>query len=129
MANVEHVAQLQQGAAIWNEWRRSFPSVIPNLKGANLSDAYLRKADLSHADLSEADLSHAVLSEANLFQAILSAAKLDRALFPAANLQGANLSDANLVGANFPLGKARWGKSSARRARHGEFHRSGSWHR
>jgi uncharacterized protein YjbI with pentapeptide repeats len=101
VANDEHLALLRQGTVIWNEWRRSFPLVTPDLKGANLSDADLRRADLSYADLSGANLSHAILSEAHLFQAILSAARLDRALLPKANLQGANLSDANLVGANF----------------------------
>ena len=116
MANVEHVAQLQQGAAIWNEWRRSFPSVIPNLKGANLSGAYLRKADLSHADLSEADLSHVVLSEANLFQAILRAARLDRALLPKANLQGALRTAASDGG----KATARWALTLDGRQQHYE---------
>jgi hypothetical protein len=31
MANVEHLALLQQGVAIWNDWRTTNPGSLPDL--------------------------------------------------------------------------------------------------
>jgi hypothetical protein len=76
MANEEHVKIIQKGVGVWNEWRKKYPTIRPDLS----------RADLSGSDLNEANLSFAVLSEANLSFAILN---------------GANLSGANLSGANF----------------------------
>ena len=100
MANEDHVAQLEQGVAVWNMWRDKNESVVPNLSGAKLERANLYGANLSVADLSDADLSGANLVGANLSVADLSRAELDSANLSRADLTGANLSGANLVGAN-----------------------------
>ena len=66
-----------------------------DLRGANLSEAYLRGADLCGASLSGADLRGANLSEAYLRGADLCGASLSEAY-----LRGANLSEADLRGAD-----------------------------
>ena len=45
MANDEHVAMLKQGVDAWNAWRRENPHIRPDLLGADLSGADLRRAD------------------------------------------------------------------------------------
>jgi uncharacterized protein YjbI with pentapeptide repeats len=67
-----------------------------DLRGANLSAAYLWKVDLRDARLSKANLSGANLSEAYLFGASLSDANLTEAGLVGADLTIANLSKANL---------------------------------
>ena len=67
-----------------------------DLRGANLSGAYLYQADLREANLSGAYLYQANLSGANLREANLSGAYLYQADLSGANLRGANLSGANL---------------------------------
>jgi hypothetical protein len=64
-----------------------------NLRGADLSGAYLRDADLSGADLSDADLSDADLSGADLSDADLSGADLSDANLSKANLSRTILED------------------------------------
>jgi uncharacterized protein YjbI with pentapeptide repeats len=96
MANVEHLALLQQGTVIWNDWRKRNPVSLPDLRGADLSDADLSGALLSEAFLSSADLSKANLSKANLSRANLSLSLLFEAFLSCANLWAANLSGANL---------------------------------
>ena len=66
-----------------------------DLRGADLSGAFLDQANLSGADLRGANLSGADLSGANLIGADLRGADLS-----GANLSDANLSDANLSGAS-----------------------------
>jgi uncharacterized protein YjbI with pentapeptide repeats len=56
MANLEHLALLQQGNAIWNDWRVRNPGSFPDLSGANLSGLALSDADLSETDLNKANL-------------------------------------------------------------------------
>ena len=65
-----------------------------DLRGANLSGAYLRGADLRGANLSGA-----YLRGANLRGAYLSGASLSGADLRGANLRGANLRGASLIGA------------------------------
>ena len=121
MANAQHLALLKQGVDVWNDWRKKEPSIIPDLRGAdlrswNLAGANLRGADLIKADLTGANLILVKLSGANLFgarleQANLSGAWLEQASFvradlgsailTGANLSGAKLNDANLFLANF----------------------------
>jgi hypothetical protein len=55
MANDEHVALLKQGMNVWNEWRLKNP-IMPDLSGANLSEANLFETILSGADLGGAIL-------------------------------------------------------------------------
>ncbi|WP_236065208.1 toll/interleukin-1 receptor domain-containing protein [Reticulibacter mediterranei] len=115
MANEEHLKIIRQGVEIWDEWRKKYSDVKPNLKGAilystnlrganlsntDLSDADLNEADLRGADLSDADLSGANLSIASLSYANLRWAKLIFAILHSTNLRGADLSNANLSNAN-----------------------------
>ena len=62
MANAEHLALLQQGTAIWNDWRKTHPNTLPDLKDPDLS-----KAKLSGAKLFEAVLNGVRLTEADLW--------------------------------------------------------------
>jgi len=58
MANPEHLANLQEGAAVWNAWRKQHPEVEPDLRDANFGGD-LRGAKLQDAMLNGADLSGA----------------------------------------------------------------------
>ena len=89
MANEEHLKRLERGVDDWNQWRTDSPGILPDLSGADLSEAYLCQADLFAANLSGADL-----SRANLFGADLSGTNLTRANFLLTNLFGAFLSGA-----------------------------------
>jgi uncharacterized protein YjbI with pentapeptide repeats len=90
MANAEHLALLQQGTEIRNEWRLSNPGSLLDLSGANLFGAYLMRADLSGADLSNSDLRGADFSEANLRGANFCGQNLSGASFSKQNLSEAN---------------------------------------
>lgn len=97
MANAEHFRIIRQGAENWNRWRKGNP-VIPDLSGANLSEANLYGAKLREANLNGADLSEANLYSANLKDADLYGANLSNANLRGASLDSADLSQANLSG-------------------------------
>ena len=88
-----------------------------NLRGLNLSGAFLESVDMSSADLRDTDWSGAEMSWAKLPHADLRGANLSRtayirtncrwAGFRGANLEGANLSGAMLIGANFSFANLR----------------------
>ncbi len=106
MANPEHVERLKQGVEAWNQWRRIYPKILPDLSGcilkdANLSEANLRSVNLSNAILRSADLSRADLQGASLIGAGLNDADLSGADLRDANLRDANLSNADLANAWF----------------------------
>ncbi len=127
MASDRHLAQLLDGAAAWNRWRREEPLVRPDLQGLsltlaqkqwgqtsggpiNFAQSMLREADLRHATLIDADLSGAMLVGADLTGARLRNANMRNAnlalvRFDGADLQGAQFSGADLSGAD--LGAAR----------------------
>lgn len=101
---------LQCGVSQWNQWRIEHPNQRPDLRGIDLSRAYLYDIDLtnsiligvnlSRACLIGADLTGADLGGANLRGAYLSAANLSEANLSYADLAEAQISDANLQGAN-----------------------------
>jgi len=95
MANEEHLIILNQGVAVWNEWRMRNTNIIPDLNVANLSETDLYIANFGEAELNEAKLMRADMSKVNL-----SGAKLIRANLTGADLSKANLSKANLFEAN-----------------------------
>ncbi len=106
MANLEHLTILEQGVKVWNEWRRQYPGIMPDLDGYNMSGAILNEinffgADLSNvelngADLTHADIRHAFINNANLNHANLSEATLATSQISETALAQANLRDADL---------------------------------
>jgi uncharacterized protein YjbI with pentapeptide repeats len=58
MANEEHVAILREEVEVWNRWLRENPSIIPNLRDANLVRVDLTKGDFILADLAGANLTN-----------------------------------------------------------------------
>jgi len=56
MANAEQPDLLQQGTAIWNDWRIRNPGSLPDLSGATSSGAHRGGEELVYEDLSAADL-------------------------------------------------------------------------
>jgi uncharacterized protein YjbI with pentapeptide repeats len=105
MANEEHLAQLRQGVVAWNQWRDKNREIQPDLRDADLHEAYLSGADLSWAHLRRADLSRASLYSSNLSRAYLGgadlrAADLRRAHLGRVDLSWARLGRADLSGAD-----------------------------
>lgn len=106
MANQEHLNTLLQGLVAWNQWRRSYPELVPDLRSANLANASFSEYILSRSDLADANLTGATISHSNIQVANLSNADLSRAFLPGndfsrANLSSANFSNSNLFGVNF----------------------------
>jgi uncharacterized protein YjbI with pentapeptide repeats len=101
MANEEHVAILNQGVAVWNDWRREHPDIRPDLSLANLDEVSFREADLMQVNFSGACLTGGRFVRANLTEADLVGADLRGADLRYANLSKADLRDASLRGANF----------------------------
>lgn len=97
MANQEHLDVLEQGANIWNTWRKQHPQTQPDLTEANLSYTNLNQANLSYANLSYTNLSHASLSYANLSYANLNYVDLSYTNLGHANLSKADLTAADLT--------------------------------
>ena len=123
MAIEDHLVRLRQGVEVWNQWRRGYPDVKPNLSEANLSEINLSGANLSRtnligADLIGANLTRAELKGASLIGADLSYANLSYANFSntdirdtdfhKANLSRANLSHADVRHANLRKVDARY---------------------
>jgi uncharacterized protein YjbI with pentapeptide repeats len=112
MANPLHINIIQQGAEVWNEWRKLNPQVTPdlreiNLTGANLSELHFG-LDLSWADLTGANLYAAQLIFVDLKQANLCGANLGWADLRESNLENANLSNADIRGATFGRFNRAW---------------------
>jgi uncharacterized protein YjbI with pentapeptide repeats len=117
---------LKSGVEEWNSWREKNPTIIPDLKGAdlrglklveaNFSKANLQGANFEGSDLRVADFSKANLREADFgvngirlinsmsspsMQFDITGVNLSGAIFIGANLTLANLELANLSGADF----------------------------
>src|SRR5690349_4509082 len=101
MANQEHLALLNQGGELWNEWRKKYPEIRPDLRSANLvsaemsgiqfSDTDLQGARLTWANLSHAQFSHANLSDADCSRTDLSHTNFNGAILVRADLRWASL--------------------------------------
>jgi uncharacterized protein YjbI with pentapeptide repeats len=106
MVNQAHLNILKQGVETWNQWRKKYTDIRPDLVGVRFgalpfSKPHLIRADLSNSNLSGAWLMRVDLREANLSGADLSCVNLGRADLSYANLSGANLSRADLKRVNF----------------------------
>lgn len=99
MPDPGHLALLKGGAAIWNPWRADNPTVVPDLRDANLVRAALAGADLHGARLDRARLIRAKLQAANLSEAVLEDATLIEADLSRAELVGTRFTRANLASA------------------------------
>ncbi len=93
---VAHYAILEMGVAIWNQWRRDEPLVIPNLQDVDLSGMALENINLSRANLRGARLDSAYLYDADFHQADLRGASLVRSGLVGTSFYQANLSGADL---------------------------------
>lgn len=105
MANQEHLNILKQGVETWNQWRKKYPDIHPDLIGADLSDIDLRKADLSEAYLIKANLSGTDLRDVRFYNdtvlgGVLTGTDFCEANLSRANLAGADLTHVNLLGTN-----------------------------
>lgn len=118
MANEEHVAILKQGVEAWNKWRERQPGLMPDLRGADLSQADLRSADFHRAWLDTANLSLAHLRGANFDQASFKGADLYRANLISACLTRTNLHRANLTRSE--LARTNFGRADLSEADIGE---------
>ena len=95
MANEEHLNLLQQGNAVWNEWRKKNPALVANLRRAHLSRANLAGANLTGANLSAAELWNSNLRGVNLTGARLASAQLIKT-----DLRDATLTGSRVYGAS-----------------------------
>ncbi|MEP6667579.1 MAG: toll/interleukin-1 receptor domain-containing protein [Chthoniobacter sp.] len=99
MAESQHLEILESGVEAWNEWRNDNPQVVPDLRGADLSDGeyttYDPDAGLIGINLEGADLRNAKLRDADLFEANMRYANLE-----GADLCGAGMSMADLIRTN-----------------------------
>ena len=96
MANLEHLDIIKRGVPEWNQWRKSAPTVWPDLLGADLPTAKLDGIDLQNTNLLRANLEGAILVDANLRNANLKEANLRQATLTGADLREANLYKAKL---------------------------------
>ena len=93
MANEEHLALLNKGVVIWNQWRKDKPKIRPDL-----TDADLRKRKIIGFDLSETDLNGAHLDETDLSGSNLYRANLTGCWFIKTDLTGTDLREALFSG-------------------------------
>jgi uncharacterized protein YjbI with pentapeptide repeats len=124
LANPEHLGIVEQGVLKWNQWRKDYPDIQPDLSeiylghipflhmdsndertsidlhGTNLSGSFLPSAGLLEVNLSGANLHEAKLTGAWFLGADLSDADLHGAELGGADLMAAKCSGANLSGAN-----------------------------
>ncbi|RUS99836.1 pentapeptide repeat-containing protein [Trichormus variabilis] len=101
MANDEHLAILEQGVEVWNNWRCENLNITPDLSGVDLREVYLVGANLSAANLSCSNFGMSNLSGTNLCSTDLSWADISFADLSGANLNGANLSSSEIIYTNF----------------------------
>jgi uncharacterized protein YjbI with pentapeptide repeats len=110
MANQDHIEILRKGVNYWNDWRKQHPEIIPDLKGAKLSDSNIPwptenidKANFRGINFSKSLLDDCRLRGANLRESNLIEAKLRGADLRKANLRGADLTRTSLNFTNFTL--------------------------
>jgi uncharacterized protein YjbI with pentapeptide repeats/beta-lactamase regulating signal transducer with metallopeptidase domain len=91
-----HLNIISQGVGEWNQWRDENPRIIPDLRGASLSEAKLNSVDLHDALLDNVDMKEAVLDWANLEGVSMRYAILKEATFNGARMMEADFSNADM---------------------------------
>ncbi len=71
MANKKHLAILQQGVEVWNNWRQQNPQIKPNLRNINLSKKKLTGINFANTDLRGVNFNNATLIKADFSHAQL----------------------------------------------------------
>jgi uncharacterized protein YjbI with pentapeptide repeats len=112
MSDPAHLAILDQGVDAWNAWRQDNPGVRPDLRGANLHDAYLRRLvqrvrqqrrHLHGSDLDLQDIDRAEDAlEREIEEAEQSLLACDEYGYPTrgADLRGIDFAGVDLIDAN-----------------------------
>jgi uncharacterized protein YjbI with pentapeptide repeats len=114
MASHEHLNILKRGVPAWNQWRKEYRDIQPDLTAADLRQAMLHGADFLGANLHDVDFEGATLrgasltlaeaiganfTDADLREAWLAGTDATGANFFRADLNGARLQEANFNGA------------------------------
>jgi uncharacterized protein YjbI with pentapeptide repeats len=63
MANQEHLDILKQGVEVWNQWRKDFPNICPDLGDAHLTETTLGRSNLEGINFKRANLNNVIFSE------------------------------------------------------------------
>lgn len=90
----------------WNQWRKKYPRIVPDLRGINLTGRTLRalnfaRIKLDNAILTRADLTEVKLENASLQSADLRFSNLRRVYAVKANLSSAKFQGATLYEGDF----------------------------
>lgn len=106
MANPEHLAILEQGVEVWNQWREENPDIEVQIYEADLKFKDFRGVnfnglDLSFTNLLGCKLNRADFSEANLLATDFTGAFLSNAKFRRARLSGTRFIESGLEEADF----------------------------
>jgi uncharacterized protein YjbI with pentapeptide repeats len=106
MANPEHLEILRRGVKGWNEWRKEYPQVKPDLVGSDLTsrdfcDADFHDVDAKAVNFAGTNLQRANLSHASLHFARLLGTDLRNSTLRESYLIGTYILDAKLSGADF----------------------------
>lgn len=104
MADPIHVKVLMEGVDAWNQWRKRYPDVAPDLsgmefRGRNFSTADFRRTDLSSVNLRRANVQNATFQDASLAHANLSKSNLRTADFGRASLAWSDIRNADVTDA------------------------------
>ena len=91
---------LNQGAAVWNQWRKDHDQNFPDLRWIDLHEKDLRGFNFCGVNLQGADLRNANLFGVDLIGATLQMANLEGASLVSADLTKADLRGANLCRAD-----------------------------
>jgi len=99
MLDLEKAFQLiSKSAKAWNQWRKRYPGLYPNLDGIELHNLDLKGIDFSGVSLCHAVINNCDLQLASLVSARLNEANLQNNDFTSARMIAAELTDADLSG-------------------------------
>ena len=103
MANKKHHHMFMQGAKVWNEWRKKYPELRPNLRGIDIgiyTSQYLHYKDMGEDSLIQRQFNNFKLNAVKLSTEELVGVNLSNADLRDTNFWMVNLSYADMRGAN-----------------------------